>query len=195
MHLSPVAMAPAPGLPAYLRTPAAAMIAVGAIVVAFGIGAINRAGRTGENALSESGTPPQLVSSQSVPAAGTRSKAQVPQKVATLPEWKPLSKVEAPTSTRTRVAPVATYTGNYRRDRELEAKAARDIREVESIAKNNEAAQRAQEAAAQQQAYLRNLFSRSAQMPQSSAIAVTPVSRGRVAAASDNATSEDAVTP
>jgi hypothetical protein len=186
-------MAPSPGIPAYLKTPAAAMIAVGAIVVAFGIGAINRTSRTTNDTFPESGTPPQLVSTQPIPMMSPRPKAQAAPKAATLPEWQPLPKSQARTSTRTRSAPVNTYTGNFRRDRELEAKAARDIREVESIAISNEAARRAQEAAAQQQAYLRNLFNGQVQSSQPTGSNVTRLNRDRVATVTDNVTSQDSV--
>jgi hypothetical protein len=171
------------------------MIAVGVIVVAFGIGAINRTSRTNNNTVSEFDTPPQLVTSQPIPATSPRPKAQAPPKAATLPEWQPLPKAQSRTSTRTRVAPVTTYAGNYQRDRELEAKAARDIRELESIAISNEAARRAQEVAAQQQAYLRDVFSRQAQMPQPAGINVTRLNQDRVATVTDTATTEDSVAP
>jgi hypothetical protein len=152
----------AEGLPAYLRTPAAAMILVGASVIFVGIGLIsfNSIGR-------DIPTPPTAVTRSSTPptAASRRRPVNATRTVRT---------ARARPAAAAPVIPVSTKRGEPIRDRDLERKAARDIREAESNARANEAARRAQEVAAQQQAYLRTVLSRQAHSTPSS-----PRSAGR----------------
>ncbi|MES2460349.1 MAG: hypothetical protein V4671_07185 [Armatimonadota bacterium] len=163
------------GLPAYLKTPAAAMILVGVAVISAGIALIN-SNTNSENSAPLTQTVVGSVSGPVAPAQGT-----VPVRAVQRQE-------SAPSKTRPAKQP-PVFAVNYARpqDRDLERKAARDLREAEANARANESARQAQEVAVQQQAYLRTLLSQQASQNRGSA-ADRP--RGRISAGSVVASTE-----
>ena len=134
-----------------------ASIMLGAVVIAFGIGLINSntSGKHGEMV-----THPQM--SAAVPASAMQNTH----------------------TTKVSLVPVSLLTVTRTEDREADAKAARDLQTAERIARENEAARRAQETAVQQQAYVQTLLSRQAQMPQISVGSPSLQRSGRVSAVS-----------
>jgi CCR4-NOT transcriptional regulation complex NOT5 subunit len=128
------------GLPAYLKTPAAAMIAVGAAMV---IGAI------------------ALISNNNGPVPSTTQTART-----TTTAVRTTTPLRRPTSQTASIVPDATFSvADQKEDPRVQSQTARDIQAIERTARENEAARQAQAIAVQQQSYLQTMLASQQQAP------------------------------